>query len=104
MATKQIAGKTLGLTEEGYLTDPSEWTREVGQAIAIEEGITMTDAHWKVIDFLKNDYSATGVIASMRRINKAGGITTKELYELFPDGPLKKSARIAGLPKPTSCV
>jgi TusE/DsrC/DsvC family sulfur relay protein len=104
MATKQIAGKTVSVSEEGYLTDPSQWTREVAQAIAVEEGITLTDAHWKVIDFLKKDFTATGTLASMRRINKTGGIPTKELYELFPVGPLKKAARIAGLPKPTSCV
>jgi TusE/DsrC/DsvC family sulfur relay protein len=104
MATKEIAGKAVSLTEEGYLTDPSQWTREVAQAIAAEESIVLTDKHWKVIDFLKKDFTATGVLASMRRINKTGGIPTKELYELFPDGPLKKAARIAGLPKPTSCV
>ena len=104
MATKQSAGKTVSISEEGYLTDPSQWTREVALAIAAEESITMMDKHWKVIDFLKKDFAATGVLASMRRINKTGGIPTKELYELFPDGPLKKAARIAGLPKPTSCV
>lgn len=104
MTTKEIAGKTVNVTEEGYLTDPAQWTREVAQAIAVEEGITLTDAHWKVIDFLKKDFADAGVLASMRRINKTGGIPTKDLYDLFPDGPLKKAARIAGLPKPTSCV
>ncbi len=53
---------------------------------------------------MKKDFAATGVLASMRRINKTGGIPTKELYDLFPDGPLKKAARIAGLARPTSCV
>jgi dissimilatory sulfite reductase related protein len=104
MATKEIAGKTINVTEEGYLTDSSQWTREVALAIAAEEGITLTDAHWKVIEFLKKDFATTGVLASMRRINKTGGIPTKEFYELFPDGPLKKAARISGLSKPTSCV
>lgn len=104
MATKEIAGKTINITEEGYLTDPTQWTKEVAQAIALEEGITLTDAHWKVIDFLKKDFAAAGALPSMRRINKTGGIATKDLYELFPDGPLKKAARIAGLSKPTSCV
>lgn len=104
MATKEIAGKTLQVTEEGYLIDPAQWTKEVAQAIAAEEGITLTDAHWKIIDFLRKDFAETGVLASMRRINKTGGIPTKDLYDLFPEGPLKKAARIAGLPKPTSCV
>lgn len=104
MAAKEIAGKTVNVTDEGYLTDPAEWTREIAEAIAAEEGIALTDAHWKVIDFLKKDYAATGVLPAMRRINKTGGIPTKDLYDLFPNGPLKKAARIAGLPKPTSCV
>ncbi len=104
MATKEIAGKTIDVTDEGYLTNPSQWTKEVAEAIATEEGITLSDAHWKVVNFLKQDFAATGVLASMRRINKTGGIATKDLYELFPNGPLKKAARIAGLPKPTSCV
>lgn len=104
MATKEIAGKTISVTDEGYMTDPSQWTKEVAEYIAAEEGITLTDAHWKVINFLKKDFTETGVLASMRRINKTGGIPTKDLYDLFPEGPLKKAARIAGLPKPTSCV
>jgi TusE/DsrC/DsvC family sulfur relay protein len=104
MVTKEIAGKTINVTDEGYLTDSSQWTKEVAQAVAAEEGITLTDAHWKVLDFLKKDFTETGVLASMRRINKTGGIPTKDLYDLFPEGPLKKAARIAGLPKPTSCV
>ena len=62
MATKEIAGKTVNVSEEGYLEDPSQWTKEVAQAIAAEEGITLTDAHWKVIDFLKKDFAATGVL------------------------------------------
>lgn len=104
MATKEIAGVTVDVTEDGYLTDPSQWTREIAQAIAAEEGIVLSDAHWKVIDFLKKDFAATGALASMRRIQKTGGIPTKDFYTLFPDGPLKKAARIAGLPRPTSCV
>jgi TusE/DsrC/DsvC family sulfur relay protein len=104
MSTKEIAGITVTVTEDGYLTDPSQWKREVAEAIAAEEGITLTDAHWKVIDFLKKDYEATGALASIRRINKTGGIPTKEFYALFPDGPLKKAARIAGLSRPASCV
>jgi TusE/DsrC/DsvC family sulfur relay protein len=104
MSTKEIAGITVNVTEDGYLTDPSQWTRDIAEAIAAEEGITLSDAHWKVIDFLKKDYESTGTLASIRRINKTGGIPTKEFYTLFPDGPLKKAARIAGLSRPASCV
>ena len=64
----------------------------------------MTDGHWKVIDFIDADFKERGVIPGMRRMNKVGNIPTKDLYDLFPDGPIKKAARISGYPKPVSCV
>jgi tRNA 2-thiouridine synthesizing protein E len=104
MPTTEIAGVTVDVNEEGYLTDPGQWTREIGEAIASELGIEMTDAHWKVIEFLQRDYAEKGTMPTIRRIKNAGGIPTKELYALYPDGPLKKSSKIAGLPKPASCI
>ena len=104
MPTKDIAGTPVDLTDEGYLTDHSQWNREVAVEIAREEGIEMTDGHWKVIDFINSDYAEKQVVPGMRRMNKVGGIPTKDLYTLFPGGPIKKASRIAGLPKPASCV
>ena len=94
----------MDVNEEGYMTDPAQWTRAIGEAIAAELGITMTDAHWAVIEFLQKDYAEKGVMPTIRRVKNAGGIPTKELYALFPDGPLKKASKIAGLPKPSSCI
>ncbi len=104
MPQKQIAGNSIDVTDDGYLTDHSQWTKEVGTALATEIGIEMTDAHWKVIDYISKDYEEKGVVPGMRRINKVGGIPTKELYSLFPGGPIKKASLIAGYPKPASCV
>jgi len=104
MPTAEIAGVTVDVNEEGYMTDPAQWTRAIGEAIAAELGITMTDAHWAVIEFLQKDYAEKGVMPTIRRVKNAGGIPTKELYALFPDGPLKKASKIAGLPKPSSCI
>ncbi len=105
MAEKEIAGKTVQVNEEGYLTNPSEWNRDIAAEIAKEEGIAeLTDGHWKVIEFLQKDYEEKGTMPSLRRVTKAGGVPTKELYALYPGGPLKKSSKIAGLPKPASCV
>jgi tRNA 2-thiouridine synthesizing protein E len=104
MPTAEIAGATVDVNEEGYMTDPGQWTREIGAAIAAEMGIEMTDAHWKVIEFLQKDYAEKGTMPTIRRVKNAGGIPTKELYALYPDGPLKKSSKIAGLPKPESCI
>ena len=104
MATKEIAGTTIEVNEEGYLTDHSQWNREVATALATEEGIALTDEHWKVIDFIAADYAEKQAVPGMRRMNKVGGIATKDLYRLFPNGPIKKAARISGFPKPASCV
>ncbi len=105
MATREIAGKTVQVNDEGFLTDPSEWTREIAEAIAVEEGISpLTDAHWKVIDFCRKDGIATGKAPTLRRITSQSGISTKEMFSLFPKGPAKKVARISGLGKPEGCV
>ena len=105
MAEKEIAGKTVQVNDDGYLTDFSEWNKDIAAAIAVEEGIgELTEGHWKVIDFLQKDFAEKGTMPSLRRMTKAGGVPTKELYALFPGGPLKKSSKIAGLKKPASCV
>jgi len=104
MPTKEIAGTTIHVNDEGYLTDRSGWSRDVAAALAGEEGITLTDEHWKVLDFIAADFQEKQAVPGMRRMNKVGGIATKDLYRLFPDGPIKKAARIAGFPKPASCV
>jgi len=101
---KQIAGTKIEVNDEGYLTNHAQWNRDVATALAQELGITLTDAHWKVIDFIDKDFKEKGVVPGMRRINKVGGIPTKELYALFPDGPIKKAALVSGYPKPASCV
>ncbi len=104
MPQKVINGATLDVNDEGYLTNHGQWTREIAHALAQELGITLTDAHWKVLEFIDRDFKEKGVVPGMRRMNKVGNIPTKELYALFPDGPIKKAARIAGYPKPASCV
>ena len=105
MPLKEIAGAQVNVDDEGFLTDPNQWNEAIAGAIAKEEGIEpLTDAHWKVINFIREDFKEKGQVATIRRINKVGGIATKDLYELFPQGPAKKAARIAGLSKPQGCV
>jgi len=105
MATREIMGTTVDVNEEGYFIDPGQWTEEMAAVLAQEEAIgELVEAHWKVLKFLRADFEEKGVIPSIRRVKNAGGIPTKDLYALFPDGPLKKSSKIAGLPKPASCV
>ncbi|MEQ6378343.1 TusE/DsrC/DsvC family sulfur relay protein [Bacillaceae bacterium S4-13-58] len=102
---KTLAGQTVNVTEEGYLTDKSQWNKEIAVEIAKEVGIEeLTSRHWEVIEFLQKDYEETGKIPTIRRVKKVGEISTKDLYELFPEGPLMKASKIAGLSKPASCV
>ncbi len=103
MVQKTIAGKNVEVNDEGYMTTPSEWNREIGTALAGELGITMTDKHWEVVDYLRNSFNE-GVALSLRKVGNSGIVDIKGLYALFPGGPLKKSALIAGIPKPASCV
>ena len=106
MATRPIAGKTVQVNDEGFMTNPSEWTKEIGVEIAKEEGIaTLTDAHWKVIDYCRDASNKLGGKSpTIRQITTGTGVQTKELFGLFPKGPAKKVARIAGLGKPEGCV
>jgi tRNA 2-thiouridine synthesizing protein E len=104
MPQKQLAGTVVDVNEEGYLTNHAQWNRDVALALAKEVGLELTDAHWKVIEFIDQDFREKGVVPGVRRMNKVGGFATRDLYALFPDGPIKKAALIAGRPKPVSCV
>ncbi len=105
MAQKQYGTAMVDVDAEGFMTNPAQWTREVAAAIAKEEGIAeLTPAHWKVIEFMQKEFKETGQAPSVRKLNKSGVMSTKELYEVFPGGPAKKAAKIAGLKKPEGCV
>jgi tRNA 2-thiouridine synthesizing protein E len=104
MPAQAYAGKNVELDAEGYLVRSSDWTREIGQAIAAELGIALTDTHWKAIDFVRRDFESTKQTPGLRRITTQTGVSMKEIYALFPKGPAKLLARIAGTPKPKSCL
>lgn len=103
MSERTYAGITVQTSDQGYLENLSDWTKEIGTAIAEEEGITMTDDHWKVIDYIQDQYR-NDVPLTIRKVGKSGVVSIKEFYALFPEGPLKKSSRISGIKKPVSCI
>ena len=103
MAEKTIAGVSVQVNDEGYMTDASEWTKEIAAELAKEEGIELTDKHFEVLEFLRNA-NAKGETLTIRRVGKSGITDIKGLYQLFPGGPLKHSSKIAGIPKPASCI
>lgn len=105
MSTATIAGQSVSVNDEGFMTEYDEWNEDLGRELASMIGIDeLTDEHWKVIHFLRTDYGEHGETATLRRVTKVGGIPTKELFALFPKKPAKKMAYIAGLPKPKGCV
>ena len=103
MPTRILAGQNVDLSDEGYFNDASQWTEDMAAELADEAGIAMTPKHAEVIHFLRDRYN-TGQSLTIRRIGKSGIVNIKEFYALFPGGPLKVSSKIAGIPKPASCV
>lgn len=101
---REYRGRQVDVNDEGFLTDATQWTPDVGEAIADELGLRLTPEHWKVIGFCREDAAREGQPPGLRRISKLSGVGTKELYALFPKGPGKLAARVAGLPKPHGCV
>jgi TusE/DsrC/DsvC family sulfur relay protein len=98
-----IAGIRLDVTEDGYLTDVSQWNKEIAKEIAQNEGVVLTDRHWEIISWIQEQVK-NEVALSIRGIKNSGVLDIKEFYTLFPNGPLKVSTKIAGVPKPKSCI
>lgn len=94
----------VAFDKEGFMVDPRAWTAEIGEAIAQSVNIKLTDRHWIVINFARKEFEATGQPPTLRKITKSTPVDTKEIYALFPGGPAKMAAKIAGLGKPTGCI
>ena len=104
MPVTEISGHQVHVDEEGFLTQLDEWDEDLATALAAQIDVDLTDAHWRVLRFLREDFKERGETATARRVQVAGGIPVKEQFALFPKKPGKKMAYIAGLPKPHGCV
>jgi TusE/DsrC/DsvC family sulfur relay protein len=105
MSVDTIAGITVDLNEEGFLTDWTQWNDEVAVELARREDIeTLSERHWEVIRFMRKEFQEKGTGPTVRVLGKTSGVPVKELYELFPKGPAKLAAKIAGIPKPRGCI
>lgn len=100
---RTIAGKTITVNEEGYLQDFNQWDHDIAHAMAQEAHIELTPMHMKVIDYLQEQHKGQSAL-TIRKVGSSGVVSIKEFYELFPVGPLKTSTKIAGIPKPASCI
>jgi len=105
MSSESKQEKIVELDEDGHLANRDEWTKDLAQDFAnLEEVGELTDRHWDVINYIRDEYDKKGDAPSIRKLTKESGVSTKELYKLFPKGPAKKAAKIAGLPKPKGCI
>ena len=105
MTTTTIAATAVELNDEGFFVYPTEWTEDMAPELARREGIdTLTDAHWKAIRFMRAEYFEKGTGPTVRVLGKTSGVSIKQLYQLFPKGPAKIAAKIAGIPKPRGCI
>ena len=104
MPVTTMNGHEIHVNEEGFLTEYDEWDEDLAKVLAKNIDIDLTDEHWKVIRFLREDYKTQGETPTTRRVQTVGGVPTKDQFTLFPKKPAKKMAYIAGLPKPHGCV
>jgi dissimilatory sulfite reductase related protein len=105
MSNTTIAETEVELNDEGFFVKPEQWTEAMAPELARRDGIDeLTDAHWTVIRFMRTEYFAKGTGPTVRMLGKTSGVSVKELYQLFPRGPAKLAARVAGIPKPRGCI
>jgi len=105
VATAQLAGRDIDIDEDGFIQDPDVWDEALASALAETEGVSdMTEAHWNIVNYLRNYYLEFGVAPMIRKLVKETKTPLKQIYELFPSGPAKGACKVAGLPKPTGCV
>ncbi len=103
METLTNNGIQVEVNAEGYLKDMKQWTPELARQMAREENIELTDKHFEVLNWLRAKQQE-GVPLSIRKVGNSGLVDIKQFYQLFPGGPLKISSKLAGIPKPASCI
>ena len=105
MSIERLAGVEVELNDEGFMVDPASWSEEIAVELARRDGIDpMSERHWQVVRFMREEYLSKGTGPNVRALGKTSGVPIKELYALFPKGPAKVAARIAGVPKPQGCI
>ena len=105
MTTTTINTTEVDVNDEGFFVDPEQWTEEMAPEFARREGIELlTDAHWTVMRFMRSEFFEKGTGPTVRLLGKKSGVSVKDLYQLFPKGPAKVAARVAGIPKPRGCI
>ncbi len=105
MTSKLICGKQVELDQDGHFVNYKDWCEAMANEMCKEEGIEkLGEDHWKVINFMRDNFCKDGACPTLRKITKQSGVDTKAMYALFPKAPAKMAAKIAGLPKPVGCI
>ena len=93
------------LDEEGYLVEPGEWNEAIAERLARSENVTLTDAHWDVIRFMRDYYEEHQIAPDARYVikhlsNRLGSDARNALFRLFAYGYVKQACKIAGMKRP----
>lgn len=105
MPQKTFGTKTVEVDDQGFLKNTNEWNEDIAKLFAADIGINeLQEGHWKVVTFMRERFLKNGDAPSIRTLGKESGVNTKELYALFPKGPAKLAAYVAGIPKPRGCI
>jgi tRNA 2-thiouridine synthesizing protein E len=89
---------------DGYLTDMSEWTPEIGQAMADADGYELNEEKWAHINKAREYFEEYGSVLPIRKFAQHIGADQKSLFDLWMTGPMKPITKYGGMPKPTGCV
>lgn len=98
-----VVSPAVEVNAEGYLKNMDQWTPELAREMAAKENIELTEKHFEVLNWLRAKQKE-GVQLSIRKVGNSGIVDIKQFYQLFPGGPLKISSKLAGIPKPVSCI
>ena len=104
MPVTTIADRPVHVDDDGFLTEYDEWSEDLGDTLAAQIGVQLTDEHRTLLRFLREDFLVQGETATLRRVSASTSTPIKRLFQLFPTKPAKKMAYVAGLPKPRGCV
>lgn len=113
MAFLDFNGKKIEVDDEGYIQHQEDWSKELAEFMAKQDGIELKEEHWKLIDYIREYYKEYQVAPSIRALAKQTAEIcnlpnvregNKYIYVLFPEGPARQLVRYAGLSKPTGCV
>jgi len=114
MTQRQLSGfggHTIVLDADGHLVEPSDWSETIAEEMARLDGVALGRLHWWLIRFVRDHHREYGMpplmrvaVSAMRRDADVEDASSRTLYRLFPDGPIREACRYGGLPRPESCI